>query len=337
MRGRWYLTNHNTLRQLVETDYELIGQTLKFRSPTTCASKHGICATCYGYLYTQNVNINAGINSSLRLSERTYQNTMSAKHILDTHTNELSFPEEFYYYFVIESGFIVKVRDDIEMPENFELRININEIVKDQEIQDLQDNEHISTFVIYNKEEESKIEITEKINNPLYLTGQLFKIIVEKRKHHDYDDKGWISIQLDELDTEGDIFYARLENSEITKPLKELKTLIEKGQEIEEVSSISELITKLNVLMKSGGVYIESVHIEILARNLIRDKNNITQLPDYTKENPDYTITSIHNSILNSDSVITSLTFERIQNQLSSPVTYKKSGTSPLDRLFILE
>ena len=79
MRGRWYLTNHNTLRQLVETDYELIGQTLKFRSPTTCASKHGICATCYGYLYTQNININAGINSSLRLSERTYQNTMSAK------------------------------------------------------------------------------------------------------------------------------------------------------------------------------------------------------------------------------------------------------------------
>ena len=78
MRGRWYLTKDNTLRQLLETDYELIGKTLKFRSPTTCASKNGICATCYGYLYSQNVGINVGINSSLILSERSYQNTLSA-------------------------------------------------------------------------------------------------------------------------------------------------------------------------------------------------------------------------------------------------------------------
>lgn len=78
MRGRWYVTKDNTLRQLLETDYELIGQTLKFRSPTTCASKNGICATCYGYLYSQNLGINVGINSSLVLSEKSYQNTLSA-------------------------------------------------------------------------------------------------------------------------------------------------------------------------------------------------------------------------------------------------------------------
>ena len=70
-----------------------------------------------------------------------------------------------------------------------------------------------------------------------------------------------------------DLFFVILKNKEITKPLKELKSLIEKGKEIEGVKSISQLIDKLNDLMKSGGIHVDSVHIEILARNIIRDKN----------------------------------------------------------------
>ena len=96
-------------------------------------------------------------------------------------------------------------------------------------------------------------------------------------------------------------------------------------------------VYKLNKLMKNGGVYTESIHVEVLCRNLIRDKNDPTKLPDYTKPDVDYIITSIHNSIFYSNSVITSLTFERLQSQISSPITYKKTGTSPMDRLFMLE
>jgi len=70
MTGRWYLADNNHIVQLLPTDYELVGKKLKFRSPTTCASKHGICATCYGNLYSQNKNINIGLNSSLKLSEK---------------------------------------------------------------------------------------------------------------------------------------------------------------------------------------------------------------------------------------------------------------------------
>ena len=337
MVGRWYLTNKNTLRQLTANDYELIGQTLKFRSPATCASKNGICATCYGYLYSQNAHINCGINSSLMITEHTYQNTMSAKHILNTSTAVLEFTEDFYDFFCVEEGYRIRLRNDLDMAENFILKVNIHEISKDQNIQDLQDNEYIMGFHIYNREEESEISIDEKNRNKIYLASYLFKTIVEKRKHKDYDENGWISIPLETIDVDEDLMYARLENDEITKSLKKLKALIEKGKEIDEVKNISDLINKLNTLMKDGGVYAESVHVEILARNLIRDKNDITQIPDYTKPNPDYIITSIHNSILNSDSVVTSLTFERLQSQLSNPITYRKKGTSPLDTLWILE
>ena len=336
MHGRWYLTSNNTLRQLTDHDYELIGETLKFRSPATCASKNGICKICYGHLYTQNLNINAGINSSLLLSERTYQNTMSAKHALDTDTMELTFSEDFYDFFELENGYRIRLRDDIEMPENYYLKINVNEIICDQDIQDLLDNEYITGFRLYDKEEEIEIVIDELKQNRIYLAEHLFSKIVKKRNSRDYDADGWILISLDTLSCEDDLAYAKLENDELTRPLKEVKSLIEKGKEVENVKNISDLINKLNTLMKQGGVFTQSVHIEILARNIIRDKNDIIKLPDYTKENPEYVITSIHNSILNSDSITTSLTFERIQSQLSSPVTYRKTGTSPLDPLFLL-
>ena len=336
MDGRWYV-HGKTLRQLKSTDYELIGQTLKFRSPTTCASKNGICSVCYGKLYSQNVGINIGILAALLVSERSYQNTLSAKHALDTTTNIINLTADFYDYFKLNNGYCVRVRDDLEMPENYVLKINRHSIILDQDIQDLQDNEYITEFVIHNKEEETEIHIEETRRNNLYIAPYLFKIIVEKRKNKDYDSEGWISIPLEKLDCDEDILYAKLQNYELTRPLNEIKSLIEKGKEVSGVNTPSELINKMNELLRNGGVFTNSVHIEVIARNLVRDKNNPTQLPDYTKKNPEFIITSIHNSILNSNSVVTSLTFERIQNQLSNPITYKKNGTSPLDRLCILE
>lgn len=337
MHGRWYLEDNNHLVQLIETDYDLIGRTLKFRSPTTCASKNGICATCYGSMYSQNRGINIGLNSSLKVSERTYQNTMSAKHVLSTTTESMNFSEEFSQYFQIIEGYRIKLRDDIENTENFVIKFNKNLIYKDKDIDDMKQNEYVKEFIIYDKENENSVEISEINNINIYLADYLFDFIIDKRKNKDYDNDGWISIEMEDINTEDDIFFVILKNKEITKPLKEVKTLIEKGKEIEDVNTISELIDKLDSLMKAGGVRVPTIHIEVLCRNIVRDKNNIHKLPDYTKKDPEYIITSIHNSILHSNAVINSLTFERIKQQLSDPSTYKKDGVSPLDQLFILE
>src|SRR5699024_3238761 len=93
----------NTYRQLIETDYDMIGKTLDFRSPTTCAGgERGICHTCYGHLASQNTNIHIGISSALKLSESNYQLMMSAKHMLDTQTNLVKFNDEFDDFFTLE-------------------------------------------------------------------------------------------------------------------------------------------------------------------------------------------------------------------------------------------
>lgn len=338
MRGRWYLTKKNTLRQLIDTDYDMIGQTLQFRSPATCACANdgrGICRICLGHLYEQNKNINLGINSVLRLSEENYQNTMSAKHILDTSTGVFAFNDEFYDYFYIENGFTVCLRDDIEETEHYEILINVNMIKRDREINDLVDNEYISEFDVVNNEENTKVTIKEINGNPIYISNSIIKQVFKKRIDKDYDEEGNIHIPFNSIELDEDIFFTKLKNKEITKPLKDLRKCIEKGKEIEDVNSISEFIDKIFNLFKAGGINAESVHTEVLVRNLIRDKNNIIALPNYRIPNVEYTLTSVHNSILSSDSIITSLTFERLAQQFRDPMTYNKHGTSPLDRLFL--
>jgi len=262
---------------------------------------------------------------------------MSSKHILDTSTESLNFSEEFNQFFQIVEGYRIQLRDDIENMENYQIRVNKNLIYKLRDIEELKQNEYIKEFVIYDKENETEIPITELNNISIFLADYLFKLVHGKIKSGKYDSNGWISIEMEGFNIEEDLFFVILKNNEITKPLKELRSLIEKGKEIEDVNTISELIDKLNWLMKCGGIYVPSIHIEVLARNIVRDKNDILKIPDYTKENPEYTITSIHNSIMHSNSFINSITFERIKQQLNDPNTYRKDGVSPLDQLFILE
>lgn len=339
MRGRWYVNDNDELVQLLDTDYDMIGKTLRFRSPVTCASKNGICSVCYGHLYSQNKGINIGINSTLKESERAYQNLMSAKHALDTKSDTISFVNKFYYYFILVDGFRVKLREDIEDVENIKnifLRFNIYQIKKKKNIDDMYGNEYVDSFYVHNKSNDSIIEIYDEADNDLYIGKDILKIIAEKRNKLQYDKEGWIEIPIsDIMKSENDCFFIQVKSKTIADSLNNMKSLIEKGSEIEEVESISDLITKVHTFLKNGGVRAESVHTEILVRNMVRDRNDIIHVPDYSKEKIDYVITSINRGIQRSDSVITGLTFEKIKEQFKNPITYKKRGRSPMDVLYI--
>lgn len=257
------------------------------------------------------------------------------KHILNTSTAAFAFNDEFYVPFSIADGFRVTLNEEEETVGNYILRINLNTIRKDREEMNNYRNEYITEFELYDTENETTVEIAENNGDKIYLADAMFDKINDFRIRKKYDEHGWMEISLSDWDPEEDLFFAMLTNDEITRPLKELKSMIEKGKEIDGVTDISELINKLNRLMREGGIFTESVHVEIIARNLIRDKNNPTSLPDYSKSNIEPMFISIHNSILTNNSVISALTFERIHQQLRTPSTYKKNGISPYDRLFI--
>lgn len=337
LRGRWYLTKKNTLRQLIETDYDLIGKTLKFRTPVTCAGKNGICSICYGHLHNQNVGINAGLNSAIKISERNYQNSMSAKHILSTNTLSVNFDNVFDEYFEIKDGYRIAFKEDSDVTDNYEIWINKNMVQRDEDVDELEHNEYTSEFILYNPDTDEKIEIKDEESRiSLYLANQIFFSYLTKKKHNEFDEEGWIKISVSELSMSEDIMFMKLKNSEITRSLKELKAWVEKGKVVE-ASNISELINTIRKYMNHGGIYLESVHMEILVRNLVRDANNPINLPDWSIKDPNYTITSIHNSIMMNNSIINSVTFERLKSQLKDPISYNKTGVSVYDRLFLFK
>ena len=86
---RFYRFNEKGIEYLLdaEKDQHLIGQTLLFRSPQTCASAargNGICYRCYGNLAYANRNINIGQIAAEQLSSIYTQTLLSAKHLLES-------------------------------------------------------------------------------------------------------------------------------------------------------------------------------------------------------------------------------------------------------------
>ena len=89
-------------------DKHLIGQTLYFRSPITCACKDGICRECYGDLYYTNIDINnAGIYSATKVMNPVVQGILSAKHHQTTNSSMIEFREEFSTFFCLFLFFIL--------------------------------------------------------------------------------------------------------------------------------------------------------------------------------------------------------------------------------------
>lgn len=87
-----------------ETDENLIGETLEFRSPITCSCKDGVCRECYGDLYYANVDLeSAGAFSAIIVMNPVVQGILSAKHHQTTNTAIIKFNPEFDDYFSLYS------------------------------------------------------------------------------------------------------------------------------------------------------------------------------------------------------------------------------------------
>ena len=71
LNGRWYYDSYGNLKQLhYDTDKDLIGKRIEFRSPITCASDSGVCEYCYGHLFETNRSMfSLGVLASLKLTE----------------------------------------------------------------------------------------------------------------------------------------------------------------------------------------------------------------------------------------------------------------------------
>ena len=196
---RYYRTNPDGFDRVLDSnrDKHLIGQTLYFRSPITCSSYsrgRGICYKCYGDLAYVNKDINVGKIAAELLSSIYTQILLSAKHLLESLVVKLEWNQEFHDIFDINFN-TIQLKDDTQY-SGFKLRINQSEIYSEEELDELDYNEYITSFKII-CQDGNIINMHTNDSDSIYIHPDLYEII---NKLSDTDpDNDIIDIELDTL------------------------------------------------------------------------------------------------------------------------------------------
>lgn len=345
LNNRYYRLYPNGIEMRINArnDSHLIGQKIYLRSPITCASAakgKGICYKCYGDLaYTVfdsdlNFGVNIGRIASETLSSSLTQKLLSAKHLLETFVEKVTWVDKFYELFEIE-GNVIRVESEADIkglklvidPESIELE---NE--EDDDLTSDDDtpifNEYITEFGIFDGAENIRINNDKDIK--LYISNELNSVI--RRKGQPLD--GMIYIDLSELKACGTLFLIQIENNELSKTLKHLEHLLNKNDVVKGMD-INSLVQNLFETIIDGGLNIASTHMEVIVSNQIRDAEDILKKPEWWRLNPSYEILTLNKALTCNPSVTISLSYQKIGKMLYNPLTYKKDGASFMDLFFM--
>ena len=85
------------------------------------------------------------------------------------------------------------------------------------------------------------------------------------------------------------------------------------------------------------GIQINLVHIETIIKGLIRQRSNILEYPDWSRNGDpeDVCVVPVNNGLKNNPSALVSLSYGYLRQQLISPELYEKNAPSHLDALFV--
>lgn len=326
MNGPEYLLN-------ADKDKHLIGQTLLFRSPITCASAakgYGICYRCYGLLAYLNNDINIGQIAAEQLSSKYTQRLLSAKHLLEASVVKMTWTQEFYDLFNVEYDRII-LKDNIDYRKYY-LIIDTDDIIDEDEGSDEDEesyveadednNDYVYSFKIkYPDGHIATIGTSE--SDPIYFDDDLVSIMEEE----DSDDDGVYNIQLTKF-IDKNIFYIDIQNNELSKTMKQIKNLIDNKASIK-THDRNTLLQDFIAYNLAGGIKINSVHFEVLISNQIRNADDIMLQPDWEIQNEPYQLIKLEDAITNSPRIGVRLQGSKLKKTLinaSNKGIYKPSN-----------
>jgi len=300
----------------------LIGQTLKFRTPVKCKCHDGkVCKTCYGDLAHVNSNIHIGILAVLELTEQLTQKLLSAKHLQTTSSDVIDWPKEMLEYFIIDKG---SIYIDTEKEKS-----GANIIIDDEYIEtDDENNLTISKFVI-----KGRLGHEIEIEPPMKLVfSNTISDLIQTNPVRDSNNK--IVLGVKSLCAINDaVFTFNLENNELSTSLQAIIDLIESSDHLG-VTNIDDMTNKFIELLNEGDIGLNAVHAELILRELCRDADDLTKKPERYDDDEGYVILKVSDGIFNSPSSAVSLSFEHLKKQIQSPELYFKDGKSILDDLY---
>ena len=330
----------------------LIGKRLYIKTPITCTHprrKEGyICSACYGKLMANlNRDVHIGRLAGLNSADEIEQKLLSAKHALNTNTNDIEFNDLFNAYFTKAAGQIRFNDAILEAAANGEahiadlaLEFHLPSMKKTQDGEGRHFDRSVTEIIIYDHAADTHTVIKEENGVPICLSPEfVLKKFLPAIAHHNPENP--VLIPFTELvDNTGEpiipvIFEYQYINNGIAKPLNTMEEIMTKTSRINEFKNYDECLNTLIPLFIAGGIHLPEFQQELLVSQLICDPNG--KPVDWTLENPEYQFMTIDKAIYSNPSPITSILYHESSLQLAGKHdTYSKSGTSQYD-WFIVE
>lgn len=296
---RYYRENPVGLDKLLDykRDKHLIGKTLYFRSPMTCASAargDGICYKCYGDLAYTNKEVNVGQIAAEGLSSIYTQTLLSAKHLLESNIIKTNWSEGFQLFFTAFFN-TISLKDGINLKG---CKMIIDEDIKSEDENDEIDyNYYINSFTVIDSEGlEYKIFTSDTDN--LYFINDFLDYALKNYN----EDGSAIELDMTELTKFPSLFAMEIKNNELSQTMDKIKKLIDVKSIMKDYDKDSLLkeFTNTNIL---GNITLNAVHFEVLLMNQIRDVDNELEKPDWNVPNEDYQILTLSTSLSHNPSI----------------------------------
>ena len=331
-KNRWYRLRMDGPEYVMSSEprineKHLIGSTLSFRSPMTCASHthgHGVCYKCYGNLAYTNADINIGKIATEILGSDLTQKLLSAKHLLESKIVSLNWPDYFKDFFEVNWN-IILIKDDLEDLKKYKLIVT--GINQENENDNFDYNDYITYFEVETPTGE-RYRINTDRNDNIYISTELNDIISSM----DETEDGY-SITFDKI-AGTNLFLVKLSNDDLSKTLDDLTHMIDRLSDVNEHDRNSWLQSVLEIVIE-GGVDIDAVHMEIILSNQIRSVDDILDTPYWEYPNEEYTLLTLSQALTYNPNVSTSLVYDSLPKALFNPISFKKKRAAEIDLFFM--
>jgi hypothetical protein len=320
IEGRWFYNSESLTEEIItKNSTDLIGRTIKLRSPITCNGDK-VCRKCYGDdLAKLNKDLHTGILAVLLLTNKLTQRLLSAKHLLSTKSKKINWPAEFKKCYALDKNFICLKKKAVK--DSCKLLVKMEKETTDSKEVYYKVNE------FFCKSSDCSMTVNPGVS---FIPTEEFLLYI---KNLTVDKENIYTIKCSDI-CNMNLFYTNVANTELSHVVKRILKLIESSDHLELGDDIIEIYNTFIKLLNDSNFDIMSVHIEMILRELMRDASNIIFRPDMSFKNlQPYKVLRVSDGITNSKSVSASLVFERIKNQLMKISTYEKEGYSIIDEL----
>lgn len=331
--GRMYKQPHErTYKILTKDDNHLIGKRIMVKSPLTCSSKKGVCECCYGPInYHTNAGVGIGSYSGAILTEPLSQRILSTKHLLTTTSEKIEFSKDFNKFFSLSANEITL--NMLDADTNYSLLIIKDNIVTLDELNEGEYDSFITAFNVLDNNTGEIFDMFEHSMKEFYITPELKKLM----KNPKGDPKTY-EISFNDIDDDMRLFLIQIENKELTRPLYDIIGLLDtrERRRILGIETMNDLVQCMLDLLIESSIDVMNVHAEVVLRPLIRSIEDVLQRPDFTKYNAlkDTQMLTVSGALEKHPSVLIGLSFQYLNRQLLSPLTFRKTGTSFVDSFF---